>query len=243
MMNYVRGVIFLCGLCLVTLVVGLLFLPFLLLPIKWAKIPAMIWLNLLFFGVRYVLGIRLVVEGKQNIPTGGALIASKHQSMLDVLIPWRLFSFPALILKQELSWIPIFGWYVMKLKNIAIDRKGGAAALRSMRQISTKLAREGRQILIFPEGTRVAPGTKIAYKSGVAALYLEMGVPCVPIALNTGLCWPARGLNFKPGVVTVRILPVIEPGLDRSAFMAQLEHQIETATDELLQTASNENTK
>ncbi|VAV94379.1 Acyl-CoA:1-acyl-sn-glycerol-3-phosphate acyltransferase [hydrothermal vent metagenome] len=233
-MNKLRGLVFLVWMYGLILIIGLALLPVLILPMRWARSALDIWLALVFFGVRVILGIRLEFTGQENIPAGGVLIASKHQSMLDVLVPWRLFSFPALILKQELSWLPVFGWYVLKLKNVAIDRKAGAKALRKMLRQSAALAKQGRQILIFPEGTRVEPGQKVPYKSGVAALYLKMQVPCVPIALNTGLCWPAHGLDFKPGTVQVQILPAIAPGLDKKTFLAELETRIETATNQLI---------
>ncbi len=238
-MSQFRGVVFLIWMYGLILILGLLFLPVLVLPISWARWPVDLWLKMMFWGIRVLLGVRIVVEGREHIPDGGALIAPKHQSMFDVLIPWQLFSFPALILKQELAWLPVFGWYVMKLKNVAIDRKGGAGALRKMVRQAATLAANQRQILIFPEGTRVLPGAKAPYKSGVAALYKEMNVPCVPIALNSGLCWPAHGLNFRPGTIIVRVLPPIPPGLDRRAFMQQLEHSIETASDELSRKDNN----
>jgi len=230
----VRGVIFLIWLYGNMLVIGLLFLPFLLLPISVARFPVDLWMKSVFWGLRVITGITIKIEGQEHIPKGGVLIASKHQSMFDVLIPWRFFSFPALILKQELSWMPIFGWYAMKLRNVAINRGGGANALRKMLRQSAELAKSGRQILIFPEGTRVIPGSKSPYKPGVAALYKEMSVPCVPIALNSGLCWPAKGVGFNRGVITVKILPPINPGLDRKTFMKELEARIETATQSLV---------
>lgn len=232
-MGYVRGVLFLVWVLFWLLLLGVLFLPTLFMGLAAAKIPMKIWTKMALLGMRYICGIKVVIEGKQNIPTGGALLASKHQSMFDVIIPWRLFSFPALILKTELSRIPIFGWYVMKLKNVAIKRQDGAKALRKMLQDCAALAKQNRQILIFPEGTRVKPGASSSYKPGVAGLYKKMQVPCVPIALNSGLCWPKSGLNFQPGTITVRILPAIAPGLDKKTFMQQLQTSIETASAEL----------
>ncbi len=233
-MNSVRGLVFLIWMYGIMLVLGILFLPALLLPVSMARFPVDIWIKLVFWGLRVTAGITVEIKGREFLPQGGVLIASKHQSMFDVLIPWQLFVFPALILKQELSWLPIFGWYALKLRNVAIDRSGGANSLRKMLRQSAELASSNRQILIFPEGTRVNPGERAAYKPGVAALYKEMGVPCVPIALNSGVCWPARGIRFNPGQITVQILPQIDPGLDRRSFMTELETKIETATDDLM---------
>ncbi|MCF6291942.1 MAG: 1-acyl-sn-glycerol-3-phosphate acyltransferase [Robiginitomaculum sp.] len=232
-MGYLRGVLFLIWVVFWLLLLGVIFLPTLFMGLAAVKIPMKIWVKLTSFGVRHICGIKVRIEGIENIPKGGALLASKHQSMFDVIIPWQLFSFPALILKSELSRIPIFGWYVMKLKNVAINRKDGAKALRKMMKDCAALAKQNRQILIFPEGTRVKPGTSAPYKPGVAGLYKEMQVPCVPIALNSGLCWPKSGLNFQPGTITVRILPAIAPGLDKKTFMQQLQTSIETASLEL----------
>jgi len=232
-MGYLRGVLFLIWMVFWLLLLGIIFLPTLLMGLAAVKAPMKIWIKITLFGMRYICGIKIAIEGTQNIPKGGALLASKHQSMFDVIIPWQLFSFPALILKTELSRIPIFGWYVMKLKNVAINRKDGAKALRKMLKDCAALAKQNRQILIFPEGTRVKPGASAPYKPGVAGLYKEMQVPCVPIALNSGLCWPKSGLNFQPGTITVRILPAIAPGLDKKTFMQQLQTSIETASLEL----------
>jgi 1-acyl-sn-glycerol-3-phosphate acyltransferase len=233
-MNKIRGALFLFWMVGWMLILGVLCLPFLVLPASWTLWPLRLWLALVFFGARFLVGIKIEVRGRENIPDGAALLASKHQSMADVLVPWQLFSFPAIILKQELSWLPVFGWYAMKLKNVAIDRKAGAKALRKMLAQTRALAGAGRQLLIFPEGTRVEPGGKAGYKPGVAAMYKEMQAPCLPIALNSGLYWPAHGLNFKPGTIIVQILPAIAPGLDRKTFMKELETRIETATNELI---------
>lgn len=233
MINSVRGALFVFWMVVWLLILGVVFLPFLLLPVRVARFPLDVWRSLVFWGLRYITGIRVRIEGEQHLPTGGLLIASKHQSMFDVLIPWRLFAFPALIFKRELAWVPIFGWYVVKLKNVAINRKDGAKALRKMLQQCTALAKQGRQILIFPEGTRIKPGAKGLYKPGVAGLYKEMQVPCVPIALNSGMHWPGSGFSFRPGVITVRILPAIAPGLDKKTFMKELELRIETASAEI----------
>ncbi len=232
-MRKIRAALFLIWMYGLMFLLGIVALPFLILPKKWTLWPLRLWLFLVFAGLRHLLGIRVKIEGLENIPKGGALIAAKHQSMFDVLFPWQLFSFPAIILKQELSWLPIFGWFAMKLQNIAINRKAGATALRKMLRDAESLTQHNRQILIFPEGTRVKPGQSAPYKPGIAAMYMQMNVACVPIALNSGLFWPSRGLNFRPGTISVQILPPILPGLSRKEFMQTLQHQIETASNAL----------
>jgi len=154
--------------------------------------------------------------------------------MVDVLWPWLYCSSPALIFKKELAVLPVFGWYALKLQNVMVDRGGHARALRNMLRRCRQLIARGRQIFIFPEGTRTLPGQHVDYKPGVAALYLHLDTPCVPVALNSGLHWPAHGLVRTPGTITVRILPPIAPGLTRKAFMATLEECIESASDKLL---------
>ena len=134
------------------------------------------------------------------------------------------------MLKKELLSIPLFGWFLKRAGMIAVDRKGGASALRSMARQATETLESGRSILIFPEGTRVAPGQTRPYQPGVAALYTQQKVPVVPVALNSGLFWGRRAFFKKPGTIVVQILPPIPPGLDRKAFMRDLESRIEPAS-------------
>lgn len=234
-MNLLRSLVFMVWMYGLIVLLGLVCLPVLLGPPKLVKKPLDVWMALVFWGIRHILGIHIHIEGRENIPDGPYMLASKHQSMLDVLLPWRVFPFPAIILKRELAWLPFFGWYALRMNNIAVDRSAGAKALRNMQRQAKVLAHQNRQLLIFPEGTRVPVGETGKYKPGVAGLYLELGVPCVPIALNTGTCWPAHGVTRTPGHVTMQILPAIAPGLDRKAFMTELQDRIETASLSLLQ--------
>jgi 1-acyl-sn-glycerol-3-phosphate acyltransferase len=215
-------------------VMGLVCLPLLLGPRRWVKAVVRLWIRLMHGGLRLLCGISIKIEGLEHLPKGGALIASKHQAMIDVFWPWLYCEDPALIFKKELSLMPIFGWYALKLKNVMVDRAGYATALRAMVRQARALADQGRQILIFPEGTRGEVGEALPFKPGVAALYTQMDVPCVPVALNSGLHWPAHGLIMTPGVITVRILPPIAPGLKRKAFMQTLQAQIDEASADLL---------
>jgi 1-acyl-sn-glycerol-3-phosphate acyltransferase len=153
--------------------------------------------------------------------------------MWDTIIFFRLFRHPAMIFKRELLFVPIYGWAAARLGMIGIDRSAHASALRRMMKASRKRIAENRSIIIFPEGTRAKPGETIEYKPGVAALYRQLDIPCVPVAHNSGLCWPGRGWGFKSGTITLEILPPIDAGLPRKEFMAQLEDQIETASSRL----------
>ena len=184
--------------------------------------------------LRVIAGTRAEFRGLEHIPKGPLLIAAKHQSAWETFALLPLFSDPAFILKQELMRIPIFGWFAAKARMIPIDRKGGSAALKVMTRRAQADMAEGRQILIFPEGTRRAPGAPPDYKFGVAHLYASLDVPCLPIALNSGLYWPRQAFIRRRGTILVEVLEPIPPGLGRAAFMARLERDIETASDRLL---------
>jgi 1-acyl-sn-glycerol-3-phosphate acyltransferase len=215
-------------------VMGLVCAPTLLAPRGAAKACFRVYLALVFGGLAMLCGVRYEVKGEAHRPTGGALVASKHQSMFETLAFWKILDDPAIILKKELAFLPVFGWYALKLRNIAVDRAAGSKALRAMLKTARERAEEGRQVVIFPQGTRVPPGAEESYKPGVAGLYAAMKVPCVPVALNSGLSWPGRGFVRTPGVITIEFLPAIPPGLSRDAFMAELETRIETASAALL---------
>jgi 1-acyl-sn-glycerol-3-phosphate acyltransferase len=137
------------------------------------------------------------------------------------------------VLKRELLHIPMFGWYMRKVGMIAVDRSRGASALKQMVREAQATFAAGRSIAIFPEGTRTAPGEHKPYQPGVAALYTQLGVPVVPIALNSGLFWGRKAFLKKPGTITLQILPAIPPGLDRKTFMKRLESSIEDASKAL----------
>lgn len=220
-------------------VMGIICLPALLGPRSWTKACACLWLSLVFGGLRVLCGIRYEVRGLEHLPKGGALVASKHQSMFETLAFWQILDDPAIILKKELSYLPFFGWYAMKLKNISVDRAAAAKALRAMLKQARERATEDRQVVIFPQGTRVEPGEAESYKPGVVGLYTSMKVPCVPVALNSGLYWPAHGLGRKPGTIIVEFLEPIEPGLPKAEFIATLEERIETASTALLEASTS----
>lgn len=215
-------------------VIGLLFAPTLLGPRSWTRWAFRVYLALVFGGLRVLCGIRYEVRGREHMPAGGALVASKHQSMFETLAFWAILPDPAIILKKELAFLPVFGWYAMKLKNIKVDRAAGAKALRDMLKQARDRAGEGRQVVIFPQGTRLAPGETDTCKPGVAGLYSAMKAPCIPVALNSGLYWPAHGFVRRPGTIVVEFLPAIGPGLSKDAFMTELETRIESASTALL---------
>ena len=184
--------------------------------------------------LRVIVGTRIEVRGRENLPAGAALIAAKHQSAWDTfgLIP--LLHDPALVMKAELGWIPVYGWFSHKFGMIFVSRDKKAAALRQLMRDARARAAAGRHVLIFAEGTRRAPDAPPDFKPGVAALYDALAVPCVPLALNSGLFWPRRSFVRLPGTIIVEFLLPIAPGMARKPFMAQLQSSIETATARLV---------
>ena len=183
--------------------------------------------------LRAVVGTTVEFRGFDRIPSGGLLVASKHQSFLETFALLSCFDDPAFVLKRELQWIPVFGWLTIKAGMIAVHR-GGPGSLAEMNRRAAEEARAGRQILIFPEGTRRHPGAEPAYKPGVAHLYRTLEQPCLPIALNSGLFWPRRQWVRRPGVIVIEALEVIPAGLERDDFARILQERIETASDRLL---------
>lgn len=196
------------------------------------------WSHMTLWLLRVLAGTRYEVRG--TLPQGGVLLASKHQSMWDTIVMTAILNNPAMVLKRELLWIPFYGWYAQKSRMIAIDRGAGSNAIRRLVAQGKAAIAEGRPIVIFPEGTRAAPGSKLDYKPGVAALYRQLGVPCVPAAVNSGLFWGRRGFARRPGTIVLEFLEPIPPGLDRKSFMETLETRIEAATARLLAEARAE---
>jgi 1-acyl-sn-glycerol-3-phosphate acyltransferase len=196
------------------------------------------WARLSLFLLRHIAGTRLEVRGLANIPAGGAIIASKHQSMFETfaLIPY--LRDPVYVLKRELMLIPFFGWYAAKVKMIPVDRDRGSTALRALTERVRATLSRGAEVVIFPEGTRRPPGAEPAYRSGIAHLYRALSVPVVPVALNSGLFWPRRRLLRHPGTIVIEFLPAIQPGLKGRDFLAKLETGIEAASNRLLAEAA-----
>ncbi|HEY6632681.1 MAG TPA: 1-acyl-sn-glycerol-3-phosphate acyltransferase [Rhizobiaceae bacterium] len=175
------------------------------------------------------------IEGVENLPQGSFILAPKHQSFWDTIAFFPYLDDPLYILKRELTWIPFFGWYILKMRMIPVDRGSRARALKAVMAATRKeLARNPRQLIIYPEGTRRAPGDEPAYKYGIVELYAQLGVPVVPVAHVAGLYWPRRKFLRFPGTVRARFLPPIPPGLGREEFMQRLISSTETACDELL---------
>jgi 1-acyl-sn-glycerol-3-phosphate acyltransferase len=187
--------------------------------------------------LRVICGTEVCWRGTENIPQGACIVACKHQSAWETFALYTVLEDPIYILKRELMWIPLFGWYTWKAGLIPVDRSAGMAALARMTARAQK-AMAGprpRQLVIFPEGTRRAPGAEPSYKPGIVHLYAKIGLPCVPAALNSGLFWPRRSLVRLPGTIVVEFLPPIAPGFDRAGFLPHLQDAIEDASARLLQ--------
>ncbi len=215
-------------------VLGTVATPLLLFRRERAWSLVRVWVRGVLWGLRVFCGVRVEVRGREHVPAGAALIAAKHQSMLDTVAPLDLLPDPAYVLKRELMRLPFFGWWAAKLDMVPIDRAGGATALRAMTHAARDRLADDRQLIIFPEGTRQEPGAAPDYKPGVAGLYRELQAPCTPVATNSGLHWPPHGVLRFPGVVVYEFLPSIPPGLKRASFMAVLEDRIEDASTALL---------
>jgi 1-acyl-sn-glycerol-3-phosphate acyltransferase len=184
--------------------------------------------------LRVVCGTRVEWRGREKLPAGAYIVACKHQSLWETFALFMVLPDPTYVLKRELMWLPLFGWLATKARMIPIDRGSHTKALASMVAAARREAARGRQIVIFPEGTRRPPGAKPRYLPGVAFLYSELGLPCVPIALNSGLFWPRRSLRRYPGTVLVEVLDPIPPGLEKREFLSRLQNATEAATARLV---------
>jgi 1-acyl-sn-glycerol-3-phosphate acyltransferase len=229
-MTVVRSALFLILYVVSTLLLGILYLPLLLAPRSVVVAATKVWLAGLRGLARLVVGVSWRIEGLENLPAGPVIVAAKHQSAFDTFLFHALLDDPVYVLKRELFRIPLVGWYMRASGMIGIDRSAGAKALRSMLEACGEALAEGRQIVIFPEGTRVAVGESRPYHPGVAALAARFpDVPVLPVTLNSGLLWGRKAFLKHPGTVTLKVLPAMEPGLAKRAFLETLQMRIEEA--------------
>lgn len=220
-----------------TTIIAIVGAPILLMPRRFVVAWSLFWIDFCLWWLRVTCRLTHRVSGLGNMPTTPVIFACKHQSSWETLAFSRLFPRAATVMKRELVLIPIVGWAMARVGNIAVERGDGSKALRGLVKQAKATLAEGRSILIFPEGTRVAVGDEKPYQVGTAALYRQLGVPVVPVALNSGLFWGRRKFFKRPGVIDVEILPAIPPGLGRDAFMTTLRERIEGATDRLVAAA------
>lgn len=235
-MNAIRSFFYVIWLYGWMAVLSILAIPTLLMPRAATLWFIRLYARLVVLGLKWICGVEVEFRGQEHVSGGPLLIAGKHQAMLDVFVPFLVFKDPVLVMKRELLWYPGLGWYAMKTRMLAIDRSGGAKTMKKMLTAAKRRVNdENRQMLIYPEGTRSVPGDAPDYKpAGVRAFYKSLGVPMVPFATNSGLCWPSRGIVRTPGKVVYEILPPIAPDMNPKAMLSELEVQLETASDRLL---------
>jgi 1-acyl-sn-glycerol-3-phosphate acyltransferase len=240
-MNKIRSVAFNIVFTFGSLLCSLAMLWTLFLPKKkCARVVGDFYGAFMLFVTKHVMGLKLNIEGLENLPKDGSFIlAAKHQSAYETLtIPFMgRFGYPAIVHKESLRRIPLWGLYLGGMGQISIDRGAGLEAMRAMTEGCRRALAEGRPILIFPQGTRIPPGARVPYKAGIAKLYKDLSVPVVPLALNTGVFWGRNAFFKKPGTITYRILPPIPAGLPPLKAMEQIEAAIEEESDRLVQAA------
>ncbi len=231
-MIFLRSLLFGIGMYGVTVLLLVPLLPMLLLPRRQFARLVKLWAGAVLWQARVVAGLDFQVRGR--IPPAPAILAVKHQSAWETLALNLILPDAAFVMKRELMHIPLFGWGLAKMRNVATDRQGGAAALRRMNAAARQVLDDSRYLVLFPEGTRTAAGVRNSrYHPGVAALYTSTGMPVTPVALNSGCFWPRRGFTKRPGRILVEFLPPIEPGLPPKQFLRQLADRIEPATARL----------
>lgn len=230
-LRWVLSLIFIVQMYLAMAVIGLLWLPYALLHKDGALSACKAFCRWVIFSMRLLCGLKGEVRG--SVPQGEVLIAAKHQSFLDIILIFGAVPRGKFIMKSELRFAPILGWYALRIGCVPVNRgKRGAAITKMMADVKSGQQTAG-QLIIYPQGTRVAPGEVRPYKVGTAVLYQQMSQPCVPVGTNVGLFWPKRGILRRPGLAVVEFLPAIEPGLTNEAFMAALERAVETSSDRL----------
>jgi 1-acyl-sn-glycerol-3-phosphate acyltransferase len=219
---------------------ALVALPAFLMPRAATLRVASWWARTTIVLMRVICNIKVEFRGVEKIPKGPLIVASKHQSLWETISLLRFFEAPFFVVKRELKFVPLFGLYIIKTGMVAIDRSAGRRSLLEVMRRAAEEVKHGRQFVIFPEGTRTAPGAPPQYKSGVGLIYSQCGVPCLPVALNSGLFWPRRTFMRYPGTLVVEFLDPIPPGLKRDDFLARIESTIEEATNRIVAVAQAE---
>lgn len=232
MIQWLRSLVFVIQIYLAMAVLGIVFAPWALVSRKGAFAACKTYCHWVLWTARWMVGLRSEVRGTP--PQDEVMIAAKHQSFLDILMIFQSVPAGKFIMKRELLWTPVIGIYAWRIGCVAVNRgQRGTAIKKMVADVETGRQKPG-QLIIYSQGTRVAPGVKAPYKVGTAALYEQTGHGCVPAATNVGLFWPRKGILRKPGLAVVEFLPKIEAGLGRAEFMAQLEGEVEAASDRLM---------
>jgi len=233
-MIFLRSLLFIVLFYLWTVALGLLALPMLLGPRRWLTGMFRFWTRGVIVLLRVACDIRVELRGREHLPTGRAIVAPKHQCMFDVFAQFAWLPDSCFVMRKELMRIPFFGLFAWKARMVVLDREGGSAALRDLLRDARERLVEPRELVIFPEGHRGAPGQAGDYHPGVAGLYRDLELTTHPVATNSGVHWPAHGFLRRPGVIVFEYLQPIPPGLKRGEFMRRLESEIETGSNALL---------
>ncbi|WP_370273586.1 lysophospholipid acyltransferase family protein [Pseudooceanicola nitratireducens] len=235
MIQYIRSVVFIIQMYAAMAIMAVYYTPLAIFRRDAAYDAVRTYCRYVRWSARWLVGLRSEVRGE--IPTKEVIIASKHQSFFDIILIVSEVPRPKFIMKASLVYAPILGWFALRIGCVPVNRGKRAEAIRQMMRGVTAGDAPAGQLIIYPQGTRVAPGVDKPYKVGTAVIYEETGQTCVPAATNVGVFWPRQGLLRKPGVAVVEFLPPIPPGRDRNAFMEDLEREIETASDALMRDA------
>lgn len=231
-MQRVRSLLFIAQMYVMFVVIGFAYVPYAIVSRDGARACCKAFSRWVFWTMSWMIGLKAEVRGE--VPQGEVVIAAKHQSFLDIMMIFTALPSAKFIMKRDILWTPIIGFYAKRLDCVPVVRgKRGAAIAKMVADVKAGRANAG-QLIIYSQGTRVAPGVKAPYKVGTGVLYEQLGQPVVPVAINVGVFWPRKGLWRKPGVAVVEFLPPIEPGMERDAFMALLEDQVETRSDALM---------
>ena len=231
-MILLRSFVFNVGFYTGTLVLMIVFLPILILDRKVLPRCGHVWSSMMRWWLSVAVGVRIEIRGE--IPSGPCLIAAKHQSAWEAIEFLRLLPDACFVLKRELTWIPIFGWYISGNRQIVVDRSGGVRALKRMLGEAQIALNAGRQIVVFPQGTRVEPGVVKTYQPGIALLYNHLDVCIIPVALNSGVVWGRNKFVKFPGTIVLEFLSAMPAGLDSKMFIQELSSRVERATGELV---------
>ncbi len=235
MIQWLRSLIYVLQIYIMMPIIGLAFAPFAFFSREWARRACKTYSRWCFWTASWMIGLKTEVRGTP--PTGEVLIAAKHQSFLDIMMIFTACPSAKFIMKKEILWTPVIGLYAKRLDCVAVDRgKRGAAIEQMVADVEAGRAEPG-QLIIYSQGTRVAPGVHKPYKVGTAVLYEQLGQPCMPVATNVGVFWPRKGIWRKPGLAVVEFLDPIEPGMEREAFLEHLEDVVETRSNALMKEA------
>jgi 1-acyl-sn-glycerol-3-phosphate acyltransferase len=231
-MQYIRSLLFIAQMYVAMLVLAIAYFPWAVMYSAGAHAACHTYCRWVLWTLAWMTGLKTEVRGTP--PTGEVMIAAKHQSFLDILMIYIAVPRGKFIMKRELMFAPLLGQYALRIGCVPVNRgKRGAAIAKMLADVKSG-KQQGGQLIIYSQGTRVAPGVKRPYKIGTGALYEQLGQPCVPVATNVGVFWPRHGILRKPGLAVVEFLPEIAPGLPRDDFMARLEAEVETTSDRLM---------